>query len=61
MATLYEILKEKKLKNYPPLPDWVKNAIKVLGQDEDSGEYYEFTESIIYDPKTKTWTRSTEQ
>jgi hypothetical protein len=61
MAKLYDILKQKQLKKYPPLPQWVKDAIQVLGKNEDSYEYFEFTQSIIYDPEEKKWTLSTEQ
>ena len=61
MAKLYDILKNNELSKYPPPPQWVLDAIKVLSQDKESLEYFEFTNSILFDPSEKKWTMSTEQ
>jgi hypothetical protein len=59
MALLYDIIKKKQLKQYPPLPQWVLDTVKVLEKINDQDRYFEFTQSIIFDPETKTWTRTT--
>jgi hypothetical protein len=61
MPNLYEILQKKQLKKFPPLPDWVKQTLKALETDTDAYDYFEFTHSIRFDPKTKQWTMTTDQ
>jgi hypothetical protein len=57
MAILYDILKAKQLKQYPPLPQWIADLVKQLKENDDY--YFEFTQSIRFDPFTKKWTRVT--
>jgi hypothetical protein len=59
MAILYDILKAKQLNKYPPLPQWIRDTIKILGKDENGDDYFDFTHSIRFDPLTKKWTRVT--
>ena len=53
MAKLYDILKNNELSKYPPPPQWVLDAIKVLSQDKESLEYFEFTISNFFEEHEK--------
>jgi hypothetical protein len=60
MAILYEIIEKNKLKDYPPLPAWIKKRIDFLRKnDQETDAYFWFAHSIIFDTRTKKWTRST--
>ena len=58
MAILYEILKNKELDKYPPLPKWILDLVLELIETNNEDYYFEFTYSILFDPFNKTWTRS---